>query len=116
MRPLFSFRWRSSGSTMGRREAGWRLRRVCLAPLRKEEEDGRLGRGGGGNGRLKREKRAAAGLKGRMGWLAAGLIRPKVRINSFPNNNLIFEYTKGLEICRWRFRRNFDMRIFPKIF
>jgi hypothetical protein len=43
-------------------------------------------------------------------------IGPKVRENSFLNNNLIFEYTKTLEICRWRFMRNFDMRIFPKIF
>jgi hypothetical protein len=38
------------------------------------------------------------------------------RKNSFPNKKLIFEYTKALEICRRRFRRNFDMRIFPKIF
>jgi hypothetical protein len=27
-------------------------------------------------------------------------------------NNWIFEFTKALEICRRRFRRNFDMRIF----
>jgi hypothetical protein len=27
---------------------------------------------------------------------------------------LIFEYTKALEICTRRFKRNFDMRIFPK--
>jgi hypothetical protein len=33
----------------------------------------------------------------------------------FFEENLIFEYTKALEICR-RFRRNFDMRIFPKFF
>jgi hypothetical protein len=39
-----------------------------------------------------------------------------VKENSFPNKKLIFEYTKALEICRRRFRRNFDMRIFPKIF
>jgi hypothetical protein len=75
-----------------------------------------VGERGGGNGRLKREKRAAAGLKGRMGPLAAGPIGPKVRRNYFLNNNLIFEYTKALEICRRRFKRNFDMRIFPKIF
>jgi hypothetical protein len=48
--------------------------------------------------------------------LVAGPIGPKVKENSFPNKNLIFEYTKALEICRRRFRRNFDMRIFPKIF
>jgi hypothetical protein len=29
---------------------------------------------------------------------------------------LIFDYSKALEICRRRFRRNFDMRIFPKFF
>jgi hypothetical protein len=71
MRPLFSFRWRSSGSTMGWREAGRRRWLVHLAPVREEEEDGRLGREGelgrprgrgpvgrqgGGNGWLKREK------------------------------------------------------------
>jgi hypothetical protein len=51
-----------------------------------------------------------------MGLLAAGLIESKVSKNSSPNNNLIFEYTKALEICRRRFRRNFDMRIFLKSF
>jgi hypothetical protein len=45
MRLLFSFWWRSSGSTMGRREVG-RRRRARLAPVR-EEEDDRLGREGG---------------------------------------------------------------------
>jgi hypothetical protein len=30
----------------------------------------------------------------------------------FSNKNWIFEFTKALEICRRRFRRNFDMRIF----
>jgi hypothetical protein len=39
MRPLFSFWWRSSGSSVGRRL-------VRLAPVREEEEDGRLGREG----------------------------------------------------------------------
>jgi hypothetical protein len=51
-----------------------------------------------------------------LGRLATGPIGPKVKENSFPNKNLIFEYTKVFEICRRRFRRNFDMRIFPKIF
>jgi hypothetical protein len=31
-----------------------------------------------------------------------------------PNKISFFEYTKALEICIRRFRRNFDMRIFPK--
>jgi hypothetical protein len=128
MRPLFSFRWRSLGSTMGRREAGRRWRLMRLAPMREEEEDDRLGREGElgrlrGRGPVGREKRlvekrrkwATAGLKGRMGRLAAGPIGLKGRKISFLNNNLIFEYTKALETCR-RFRRNFDMRIFPKFF
>jgi hypothetical protein len=34
----------------------------------------------------------------------------------FSNKKWIFEYTKALEIYRRRFRRNFDMRIFPKFF
>jgi hypothetical protein len=46
MRLLFSFRWRSSGSTVGWREAGQRWHLVRLAPVREEEEDGRLGREG----------------------------------------------------------------------
>jgi hypothetical protein len=54
--------------------------------------------------------------KEQVGWLAAGPIGPKVKENYFLNKNLIFEYNKALEICRRRFRRNFDMRIFPKIF
>jgi Arc/MetJ-type ribon-helix-helix transcriptional regulator len=44
MRPLFSFRWRSSGSTVGRSEAIRRL--VRFAPVQEEEEDSRLGREG----------------------------------------------------------------------
>ncbi len=70
MRSLFSLRWSSSGSTVGRHEAGRRQRRARLALVREEEEGGRLGRevswvgreaeaqwGGGGNGRLERKKR-----------------------------------------------------------
>jgi hypothetical protein len=99
---------------------------VHLAPVREEEEDGQLGCEGDlgwprGRGRVgrgekwpveKKRQWAAAGPKGRMGRLVVGPIGPKVRKISFPNNNLIFEYTKALEICR----RNFDMRIFPKFF
>jgi hypothetical protein len=32
----------------------------------------------------------------------------------FLNKIWIFDYTKALKICTRRFRRNFDMRIFPK--
>jgi hypothetical protein len=65
----------------------------------------------GGEGRW-----PVAGPKGWMGWLAAWPIGLKVKENYFPNKDLIFEYTKALEICRRRFRMDFDMRIFPKIF
>jgi hypothetical protein len=41
---------------------------------------------------------------------------PKARKKNFRIKNWIFEFTKALDICRWRFRRNFDMRIFPKFF
>jgi hypothetical protein len=41
---------------------------------------------------------------------------PNSEENSFLNKNYIFEYTKALEICTRRFRRNFDMRISPKFF
>jgi hypothetical protein len=69
MRLLFSFRWRSSGSTVGQHEANRRRRLVRLAPVQEEEENGRLGREGelgrprgrgpverGENGRLKRKE------------------------------------------------------------
>jgi hypothetical protein len=58
---------------------------------------------------------AACGAK-RASMGEAGSDGPKSEENSFPNKNWIFEYTKALEICTRRFRRNFDMRIFPKIF
>jgi hypothetical protein len=46
MRPFFFFRWRRRGRPWGRREAG-RRRHARLAPVREEEEGGRLGREGG---------------------------------------------------------------------
>jgi hypothetical protein len=45
------------------------------------------------------------------GWLGQNL-----KEKSFRNKNWIFEYTRALEICTWRFRRNFDMGIFHKFF
>jgi hypothetical protein len=60
---------------------------------------------------------AAGGLPGPEAKRAAGSAEPKIRKKKkFPNENWIFEFTKALEICRRRFRRNFDMRIFPKFF
>jgi hypothetical protein len=44
--------------------------------------------------------------------------RPGQKLKEIPfqNKNWIFEFTKDLEICTRRFRRNFDTRIFPKFF
>jgi hypothetical protein len=68
-------------------------------------------------GTMRRKKAGwPRGPGGRMGRLAAGPNGSKVKKNSFPNKNLIFDYSKALEICRRGFRRNFDMRIFPKFF
>jgi hypothetical protein len=44
------------------------------------------------------------------------LARPKAKKKNFWIKNWIFEFTKALEICTRRFRRNFDVRIFPKFF
>jgi hypothetical protein len=49
----------------------------------------------------------------RVGLKATG---PELKRNSFQNKNWIFKFTKALEICTRRFRRNFDTRIFPKFF
>jgi hypothetical protein len=49
------------------------------------------------------------------GW-AARSAGSEIRKKNFLITNWIFEFTKALEICRRRFRRNFDMRIFPKFF
>jgi hypothetical protein len=64
MRPLFSLQWMSSGPTMGRREAGRRWLLARFAPLREEEEDGRLGRL---RGRGPVERGGAASWKKRSG-------------------------------------------------
>jgi hypothetical protein len=66
--------------------------------------------GGGG-----RRGEWPGGEAGRADWPLGGS-GPKVKKNSFPNKKLIFDYSKALEICRRRFWRNFDMRIFPKFF
>jgi hypothetical protein len=49
--------------------------------------------------------KAAQHERGWVGW-------PKSEENYFRINFGFFEYTKALEICRRRFRRNFDMGIF----
>jgi hypothetical protein len=55
-------------------------------------------------GRLSRKVEEAGG------WL--GRLDRNLKENYFQNKNWIFEYTKTLEICTRRFRRNFDMGIF----
>jgi hypothetical protein len=65
-----------------------RRRRWCSAGVVREEED-RVGRKG---------EQAS-------GWL--GRLSQNLKKNSFQNKNWIFE---------WRFRRYFDMGIFPKFF
>jgi hypothetical protein len=77
--------------------------------------------------RGRRERRCSAGtrrkksgwprgLRGLMGRLAAWAGRPNVKETNFRIKNWIFEFTKALENCGRRFRRNFDMRIFPNFF
>jgi hypothetical protein len=56
------------------------------------------------------------GRKAEQAGRLAGLTGSELKRNSFRNKNWIFEFTKALEICRRRFRRNFDTRIFPKFF
>jgi hypothetical protein len=49
-----------------------------------------------------------AGQLGRLGW--------KLKRISFQNKNWIFKFTNALEFCTRKFRRNFDVGIFPKFF
>jgi hypothetical protein len=62
---------------------------------------------------------------GRLGWVgemvewdsgATGSIGLKTFREILSEINKVFEFTKALEICARRFRRNFDMGIFPKFF
>jgi hypothetical protein len=53
----------------------------------------------------------------RLGWKKnKGGGRAEIKKKNFRIKNWIFEYTKALKICTRRFRKNFDMRIFPKFF
>jgi hypothetical protein len=58
----------------------------------------------------------AGGLAGPEAERDAGSAGPKARKRISGLKKWIFEFTKALEICRRRFRRNFDMRVFPKFF
>jgi hypothetical protein len=62
---------------------------------------------------------------GQLGWVgemvegdsgATGSIGLKTFREILSEINKVFEFTKALEICARRFRRNFDMGIFPKFF
>jgi hypothetical protein len=79
----------------------------------KAEAQGRFSGGGpkGGKGEL-------AGSGGRRGGPQLGRIRSRARIQKkfFSNFNLFLEFGRTLKICTRRFRKKFDMRIFPKIF
>jgi hypothetical protein len=56
------------------------------------------------------------GQKAKQNDEAVGPTGPEAERNSFRNKNKVFEFTRVLEICTRRFRRNFDTRIFPKFF
>jgi hypothetical protein len=104
-----SDRWGPLGGDRGRR----RRRRAAQTQSRDgywQLHQGRAGRDG---------------LSARARWPAVrsepararlGRVGRILRKKFFSNKNWIFEYTKALEICRRRFRRNFDMRIFSKFF
>jgi hypothetical protein len=55
-----------------------------------------------------------AGPAGPMTEWAARSAGPKVKKRISELKIGFFEFTNSLEICTRRFRRNFDMRIFPK--
>jgi hypothetical protein len=57
-----------------------------------------------------------AGPAGPKAEWAVRLAGPKAKKRIFELKIGFFEFTKTLEICPRRFRRNFDMRIFPKFF
>jgi hypothetical protein len=71
----------------------------------------------GGYGRIGQVEQAGRIGQGGRRWAAAGLenkggSRAEIKKKNFQIKIWIFEFTKALEICRRRFRRNFDMRIF----
>jgi hypothetical protein len=66
--------------------------------------------------RWKKRPVGPGGPKGQVGRLAVGPIGPEDEKKFFQNKNRIFEFTKALQICTRKFRRNLDTRIFPKFF
>jgi hypothetical protein len=100
-RQFFSFIGGGLGQPWGWHEIGWWRWHARSASVQEEEEEGLLG---------------WVGQKvGWAGWLRGRLGR-KLKEILCRNKNFIFEYTKHLEICTRRFRRDFGMGIFPKFF
>jgi hypothetical protein len=61
---------------------------------------------------------ACLAARGRVGWLGhwAGWVRKLKKTYFLIKRIEFFEFTKALEICTRRFRRNFEVGIFPKFF
>jgi hypothetical protein len=59
-------------------------------------------------GRVGQKENRTIGLLGRLGQ--------NLKRKPFQNKNWIFEFTRALEIYTRRFRRNFDVEIFPNFF
>jgi hypothetical protein len=108
---------------MERETGGGPARPAC----QREEDKGGAGWLGGpkaeaqwrfGGGGPKRGKGEWAGRGGRRGGPWLGRIRSRARTQKkfFSNFNLFLEFGRTLKICTKRFRRDFDMRIFSKIF
>jgi hypothetical protein len=104
----------------GRLRQPWRLDAVAVASRGGRRPPGWASWAGWRRGPTGQMRETEAGWqrgpRGRVGRLAAGPNGPEVKENSFLNKNLIFDYGEALEICRRRFRRNFEVGIFPKFF
>jgi hypothetical protein len=82
--------------------------------FREDATDTRAGWAGRDDFGLRGQRGRWAGwARGRTG---RGVGRAESKEMNFRIENWNFEFTKALEICRRRFWRNFDMRIFPKFF
>jgi hypothetical protein len=87
-----------------------------IAGLRKLKEEAAFGKyARAAQARMGQARAAACGAeRANTGEAGPGELNSEEKF--FSNKNWIFEFTKALKICRRRFRRNFDMRIFPKFF
>jgi hypothetical protein len=92
---------------------------AALGRLRPEEEESRVGQVGP-VGRLRPNGEGESGLAGEEGmWPRLGR---KPELGQSSRNKILsnfiwnLHFWQALEICTRKFRRNFDMGIFPKIF